>query len=123
MHSLNLGNSHVAAVDSRKYNIEIARGGNDLRGGILLGKREDYKNDEGKSLGSLNTNSALGDGRNVAWDTSVLGTSEESGDKHALCPDWIKGSYSNMIEGKGWVDRCFQIFSIRDCTGWIEGGI
>ena len=104
MHSLNLGNSRVAAVDSGKYNIEIARGGNDLGGGKLLGKREDYKNDEGKSLGSLNTNSTLGDGRNVAWYTSVLGTLEGSGGKHALCPGWMKVSYSKMIEGKGRVD-------------------
>ena len=75
MHSLNLGNLRVAAVDKGRCDIEIARGGDDLGGGILLGKREDYKNDEGKSLGSLNMNSALGDGRNVAGDTSVLVTS------------------------------------------------
>ena len=40
-HSLNLGNSRIAAVDSGKCEIETAKGGDDLEGGRLLGKRED----------------------------------------------------------------------------------
>ncbi len=115
VHSSNLGNSLIAAVDSGNFRIEIAKGGDDLEGGILLGKREDYKKDECKALGSVNTNSVntksdLGEGRNDAGGTTVLGTSEESGSKHALV--WMKVSYSKMVEGRGTVEKSFQIIPL-----------